>query len=166
MLLRALVPVVVGALVLIATAIGAAALSWSGTWAGHGEIVKGIPICAGGGSDVGCQSRSVLASSSFRLTFTKSAVAYYGEGPTGASHDSPSAKGWCRMRLTVERVSRGWTYYNPAGRAKSAGEGGPGVPCGTGLRIHQAGAKLRVEFGYDHNPSNDFSSYTYLSRSS
>jgi hypothetical protein len=117
--------------------------------------------------------RSYLALTTLRFTFRASGIDYYGEGQTGASHDSASARGWCRMRLIFDHVAEGWTYYKATGRAKFAGEGGPGVDCQTlkqdqfqyAVRVRQAAAKLKAEFGHLQTPS-DFNRYaaTYLSR--
>ena len=157
-----------GSLILVSTA--SARSSYSGTWVGPGEIIKGVPICTGG-SDVGCQLPALRALSTYRLTFRGSGIQYYAEGPTGATHDPISAKGTCRMRLTLDHVAGGWTYYIPVARATFAGEGGPGVFCQTtrlknssvALRIRPAGAKLRVEFG-EAQIQSKYKSYTYLSR--
>jgi hypothetical protein len=119
--------------------------------------------------------RSLVALTTYRLTFRNSGADYFGEGPTAASHDSPSAMGWCRMRLIFDHVGGGWTYYKAAGRARFAGEGGSGVPCQDAplkfgrlaLRARQAGAKLKAQFGWLQIPSSfDRDRATYLSRTS
>ena len=166
----------VGALTLAAS-VGATSQSraWSGRWSGHPGPPKGVPVCPGDSNAVGCIPRSVLAATTVQFTFRASGIDYYGVGLTGASHDSPTAKGWCRMRLSFDHVAAGWTYYRRVGPSKFAGEGGPGVACETlneaqvhyAARVRQAGAKLKVGFGDPHFPPS-FGDYptTYLSRSS
>ncbi len=116
--------------------------------------------------------RSFLALTTYRLTFRKNGIDYYGVGPTPASHDSPSAKGWCRMRLAFDHDAAGWSYFKATVRATFAGEGGPGVFCQTealkfsvsALRIRKAGGKLKVEFGELQTPSSYGETHAYLSR--
>ena len=116
--------------------------------------------------------RSFLALTTYRFTFRNAGIDYYGIGPTPASHDSPTAKGWCRMHLIFDHDAGGWSYYKAAAVAKFAGEGGPGVFCQTlplkfsvsAARVRPAGAKLKVEFGELQVPSSYSRSHAYLSR--
>ena len=173
---HAVMVALVGALALTVSAgAGSHSVTWSGRWSGHPGPPRGVPVCPGNTNPVGCIPRSVLAATKVQFTFRAGGIDYYGEGLTDASHDSPTAKGWCRMRLNFDHVAAGWTYYRRVGASKYAGEGGPGVACETlseaqvhfAARVRQAGAKLKVGFGDLLFPPS-FADYptTYLSRSS
>lgn len=163
-----------GALTLAAS-VGATSLTWSGKWSGHPGPPTGVPVCPGDSDPVGCIPRRTLAATRVQFTFRASGIDYYGEGLTAASHDPPTAKGWCRIRFIFDHLSGGWTYYRRSGSSKFAGEGGPGVACETlsearvhfATRVHKAGTKLKVQFG-DLKFLPSFTSdwpTTYLTRS-
>ena len=85
-----------------------------------GSDHQGDPDCKGPtAGQVGCQSSGDGALFSFRLKFDAKGIDYYAVGPTGASHDSPSAKASCTMRFTLDRLGGGWTYYRQAARGRS-----------------------------------------------
>jgi hypothetical protein len=108
-----------------------------------------------------------------QFLFRGSGIDYYGVGLTGASHDSPTAKGWCRMHLAFDHVASGWTYYRRSGPVRFVGEGGPGVACTQPSEVHvrfaarvrRAGTKLKVNFGDLNFPPSFDSDWptTYLS---
>ena len=135
-----------------------------------------FPSVPGDSNAVGCIPRSTIAATTVQFTFRASGIDYYGVGLTAASHDPPTAKGWCRIRFTFDHVAAGWTYYRRSGRSKFSGEGGPSVACETlgeaqvhfATRVRQAGAKLKVQFGDLNFPPSFTSDWptTYLTRSS
>jgi hypothetical protein len=160
---------------MLAASVGATSQSraWSGRWSGHPGPPRGVPVCPGNSNPVGCIPRSTLTATTVQFTFGASGIDYYGEGLTDASHDPPIAKGSCRMRLVLDHLAAGWTYYRRSGPSKVVGEGGPGVACARtsddvrfAARIRQAGGKLKVDFGdLDFPPSfGDDWPTTYLSR--
>jgi hypothetical protein len=78
------------------------------------------------------------------------------EGVTMATHDSPSAVSSCTMRFRFATLQDGWRVYRQAGHAQLGGSVSGGAPAlsacagvgtrGGALRVHAAGAKLKVEF--------------------
>ena len=109
----------------------------TGTWSGRSGFI-GEPL----------QQERL---STIRLTLTAQTAAVLAVGPTGASHDSPTAKATCTSRYRFEAVQDGWRYYKQtAGTLK--GEGGLETgPCSPRpelvMRVRPAGAKLKAEWG-------------------
>jgi hypothetical protein len=122
----------------------------SGTWVGWagGPIAAGLP-------------RERLAQ--YRITVGPQAVNVVASGPTGASHDSPSARATCTSRFRFEKEQAGWRHYvQTSGTIK--GEGGlETAPCSTRpetlVRLRPAGAKLKVEFGTRFRARDAFGDY-------
>jgi hypothetical protein len=89
-----------------------------------------------------------------QLTLTTAAAGarLVATGPTGASHDAPSARATCTSSYVAEGTRAGWWYYRQRPGGTVRGEGGiETAPCSTRpelvMRIRRAGAKLKVEIG-------------------
>ena len=144
--------------------------------AGRRQGRKPIPVCSGAAA-VGCVSREYLALIKYRFTFSGKRVAYYGTGPTRASHDAFDAVGWCRMHWNLDHESGGWTYYRAAGVGRwSRAAAGPSVECQQEpltnetwwFRVRQAGTRLNFQFALDKhvNESLRYQTALYLTRAS
>jgi hypothetical protein len=128
---------VVGALATAASALQTAV--W-GTWSGKSGFI-GAPLPADRMSTMKVKVRPA------RLDVSST-------GPTGASHDAPSARGTCSLSFRFDRVANGWRHYAQVGGGVVTGEGGlETAPCwgskrqGTIVaRLRPAGAKLKIEF--------------------
>ena len=99
----------------------------------------------------------------YTLTVGAQVVSVVAIGPTGASHDAPSAKARCTWRFRFEKEQAGWRYYKQVAGTIAGAGALETAPCSTrpeGLvRLRPAGANLKAEFGTRFRAGDRFGDY-------
>lgn len=127
----------------------------SGTWVGWagGPIAAGLP-----------QERRAF----YTITVGPQVMNVVATGPTGASHDSPSAKARCTWRFRFENEQAGWRSYKQVAGTTAGAGGLETAPCNSRpenlVRIRPAGAKLKVEFGVRFRAGDRFGDYVVYAK--
>jgi hypothetical protein len=131
--------------------VSVAAAGTNGTW--YGKLKD---------PDVPEQPLSDLSPGKLVVTATTAVIAF--TGITSATHDPPDATSTCTSVYRFAVVQDGWRVFRQKGRSKITGPGaaGGGAPVGgacspiggAALRLHPAGAKLKVQWVGLYDPSD------------